>query len=128
MWPGVFASSGLQLSALLTTVGLEKVTVYFSAFKNTFSEFFLGVYFTTFPEYAAFTYCIDPNEAVLIVTFLSPGNAYPVTEQPTGSDSLKGTKLKVYTASSALIVYICRFWLPSSRQTSNPTMSWFPME
>lgn len=35
------------------------------------------MYFTTYPEYAAFSYSLDPDESVLILAYVIPGNAYP---------------------------------------------------
>lgn len=54
-----------------------------------------GVYFTTFPEYAAFSYCINPSESVFIISYLLPGNGYPLAERPHGTRTLRGTKLNV---------------------------------
>lgn len=69
---------------------MGKVRLLVSAFIDKAS------FITTFAEYASFAYSINPNEAVLLLSFLIPGNVYPVIEDPKEAQSLSGTKLKVH--------------------------------
>jgi hypothetical protein len=56
-----------------------------------------GMYFTSYSEYASNYYCRanDEGEKILIITYVTPGNVYPVVEDPdVAEESLKGKPFK----------------------------------
>jgi hypothetical protein len=77
-----------------------------------------GIYFTSYPEYASFAYCLDPAEAILVIALVTPCNAYPVIEDPNGPESLKGTKLRAphYQSHYALVQSGSKSGYPISSQ------------
>jgi len=52
-----------------------------------------GIYFTTSAKYAIPYFATKANPAILI-SYVIPGNPYPVVEQPAGPDSIAGNTLK----------------------------------
>jgi len=52
-----------------------------------------GIYFTTSAKYAVPYFATKPNPAI-IISYLVPGNPYPVTEDPNGPNSLAGQAVK----------------------------------
>jgi len=52
-----------------------------------------GIYFATSAKYALPYYATKQNPAI-IISYLIPGNPYPVTESPNGPNSIAGTTLK----------------------------------
>eukprot|EP01127_Copromyxa_protea_P019008 TRINITY_DN6093_c0_g1_i1.p1 TRINITY_DN6093_c0_g1~~TRINITY_DN6093_c0_g1_i1.p1 ORF type:complete len:248 (+),score=36.30 TRINITY_DN6093_c0_g1_i1:712-1455(+) len=62
-----------------------------------------GVYFTTYAMYAC-GFCKNRADPALLISFVTLGNVYPVTERHTGPNSLMGQRLKPgYTAHYAAI-------------------------
>jgi len=52
-----------------------------------------GIYFTTSAKYSIPYFATKPNPAI-IISYLIPGNPFPVVEQPSGKDSIAGNTLK----------------------------------
>lgn len=55
------------------------------------------MYFTSYSEYAANYYCKvnEEGEKILILTYVTPGNVYPVVEDPdSAEETLKGKPFK----------------------------------
>eukprot|EP01127_Copromyxa_protea_P020465 TRINITY_DN6860_c0_g1_i1.p1 TRINITY_DN6860_c0_g1~~TRINITY_DN6860_c0_g1_i1.p1 ORF type:complete len:574 (+),score=115.76 TRINITY_DN6860_c0_g1_i1:1287-3008(+) len=62
-----------------------------------------GIYFTTSSAYAA-NYISGKSDPALIISFVTPGNVFPVTEHHAGSESLIGQALKSgYNSHFALV-------------------------
>lgn len=53
-----------------------------------------GIYFTSHIPYAA-SYSKQDTEYIFIISFIIPGNVFPVVEDPNGEESLKGKPNKV---------------------------------